>query len=81
MNVQYAVKNGEVYLIEVNRAPVARCRSRKAIIAHRQDRCPSDGRELLANFIRSIVTSIISRSRNRYSPSHASRGPIRLSPK
>ena len=78
MNVQFAVKNGEVYLIEVNpRAsrtvpfvakatgkPIAKIAAR--VMAGRR----------LRGSARSAATSIMSRSRNPFSRSRASRAPI-----
>ena len=80
MNVQFAVKDDDVYLIEVNpRASRTVPFVAKAIgRADRQDRRAGDGgREHWRRSGRSSATSTISRSRARYSPSRASPGPIR----
>ena len=80
MNVQFAVKDDEVYLIEVNpRASRTVPFVAKAIgRADRQDRGAGDGRRAAGRAsARSTATSTISRSRNRCSRSRASRGPIR----
>jgi carbamoylphosphate synthase large subunit len=82
MNIQFAVKDGEVYLIEVNPrasrtvpfvakaigAPIAKIAAR--VMA---------GEKLSPTCRRSIATSIISRSRKRCSRSTASRASIRCS--
>jgi hypothetical protein len=78
MNVQFAVKDGEVYLIEVNpRASRTVPFTAKAIGSRRQDRGAGDGgREAGDLPARSTARSAMSRSRKACSPSRASPAPI-----
>jgi len=71
MNIQFAVKDGEVYLIEVN--PRA---SRTVPFVAKAIGAPI---AKIATCPRSIATSTISRSRKPYSPGRASPASIRCS--